>query len=675
MEDSQYLRGKLTKKLCDEIKDMIMENDVCCLKAPPGIGKSTTIPMHLYYTMPQGTKIFIVFPTVVAVRSTVKSILDRKPELAEFIGMGAEGEINYTDTTPIVVVTAGHFHKKLLKYIKNGILTGDMNFCDVIFLDEAHEGTMHYEVIMGAWALAYKQTEATGFKVPNLVLSSATLDLKITPFSDNIVNITVPDEERHYKIDYEYYGKDFKLGDAAIFPETGKAVKQRHYELGMEPTEISKWIVFIPGEGDARKVEAELLGVENMKTVILMGSTQRDVTPIINAPSTPGERLVIIASKVAESSVTFSMVDGVFDTLIEKVMIAKDGGVSVLTAVPIGQSNTKQRCGRTGRDRDGFCLRMCTKEFYENMKKTKPTELLIANLSPTFLDLARYGIYPGLIFGRRLSKERLDLFYEILVKLGMVEMNEEGVYKTTNKGVFASSIPVSVRSAAFLWEWLFLAKTKDYHFFPAIVFAAIIENSKDELIFYRRKETGEEFSMYSKYKTKTFNKTVDDLGLDKLSSPISIYLEIYDKIVVNFGGNIKPPERQLNAYCSKYNLNSKSVGNVFKTVRDVYQRMIDQDFYKRHGIVIEPSLVGDDTDNFFKLIKKKIVRRVYFDKVFEKVGKKYINIDGDAYTIGRNSHYCPGLKESDKIVALGENTRSNVKGPDIKEITLFLNMD
>lgn len=669
MEDGQYKRGKLTKKLCDEIKDMILENELCYIKAPTSCGKSTTIPMHLYYTLPENMKIFVVQPTVVSVKSTISGIMFRKPEIP--VGKGAESDNTYNSETRLVIATAGHFVRKMLGYFKDDKLVSDMDFCDIILLDEAHQGSIDYEMIMGIWALAYRYSDE--FSIPKLALMSATLNMKITPFIDDIPNIIIPEDGRQFSIDFRYYNKNFKIEDNNLYIETAKEIKRLHSEYRVEQDQITRWLVFVPGKSEAKKIELELMGVDNMRVFVLMGETQNEIMPILNETGPPGIRYVIISSNVAESSVTIDMIDGVFDTLVEKLDISGETGESALTSVNVGKSSSQQRCGRTGRQLNGFCLRMCTEDFYNSvLRDHRPGELHTSNLSSAFLTLSRYGIHPKTIFGRRLSNQRLHLFFDLLIKLGMIEKDENGLYKTTRKGIFAASFKISPRNAAILWEWLLLCKNKGFEFFPIIIFVSVIETLKGTPFFFPRKEKGEDKNSYERNKINLFHKFVDNLGLENISDPVPMYLEIYEKIVSNYN-SIRPPRSELNKFCSKYDLNAKNIDDLLKCVKDIYSTMSSNSFYKNHGISVKP--VVFNIEEFMIILRKRIINKVYPDKIYEKIKNNYITTEGEAAKIDTRAHYIPGFKASNKLVALSEKMISRVeRAHDERTVTLFLNL-
>lgn len=206
MEDKDNIKAEIVKvslgitpAIEQEFIEFISQYPVSGLIAGTGAGKSSRIPKAVAKA---GARVFVPQPTVLAAFFAYDYV--RKDFDAGYVGYAVEGNVNYNDNTQIIYCTTGHLRNKMLSYFQKGdVPSGDISFCDVILLDEAHSGSLDNDVIMELWSYAINKDVA----VPKMVLMSATLSKETTIFKNlPIYEIETPSK----KIIEYYHDKDYR---------------------------------------------------------------------------------------------------------------------------------------------------------------------------------------------------------------------------------------------------------------------------------------------------------------------------------------------------------------------------------------------------------------------------------------------------------------------------------
>jgi HrpA-like RNA helicase len=508
-----YIPGKLDRNHVRSILELVERENYSVLIAPTGSGKSTLIPPAFAVCL--NAKVFCSQPTIVAVEDTGRIIKKWYPTLK--VGTASEGNVNYNKDTQIIYCTSGHLKNKLLTYVEKEDYNVD--FCDLIILDEAHNGTMDNEVIMGLWKLLLKRGFASKneFALPKILLASATLSMDVIPFKikDNYIKI----ELESYPVNIIFGGEDYKINDNSLYTDVAKVASKMNNEYPIPEDRFSKWLIFCPGKGEIDVVcknlkllipGANVLGVHS-------GSKDKDENGnfLFNTEIEMGTRMFVVSTNMFETSMTLDKCDGVFDTLTEKNMTQSGNGSNKLVTENISKQSSTQRKGRTGRVNGGFYYLMCSKSFYENvMIERRPPEIERLNLAVVFLQIFRAGIQPEELFGSRIKKDKrenavIELKHFELIKLidknkdseleevvrkvtktsskgghKKEDMNKIGdlmkeEFEETEKGFFVSSFEMSLRNGCLLWEWV---KT-GAPVFPGLVAVSLMEGSSDDSYF------------------------------------------------------------------------------------------------------------------------------------------------------------------------------------------------
>ena len=360
--------------IIDEVKNHLTNHNTLIVNAPPGAGKSTLLPLTLLSeNWLAGKKIIMLEPR----RLAAKTIATRMAELwgdkvGETIGYRIRFENRVSAQTKIEVVTEGILTRML--HTDNAL----ENVGLVIF-DEFHERSLFADVAMALCR------EAQQILRPDLrmMVMSATLNM---PQLTALLNCPVAvSEGKQYPVEVKYVGE----GDAFLLPETTsqvivKAVKENEGDV----------LVFLPGEGEIKKC-AELLKGKLLDFAIhpLYGQLpQREQFAAI-MPNKNGKRKVVLATSIAETSLTIEGVKIVIDSGFARVSkFDPKSGLSRLETVQITKDSADQRAGRAGRLSAGVCYRMWTKANQERMIEHRIPEIMEADLAALVLDMAKWGI-------------------------------------------------------------------------------------------------------------------------------------------------------------------------------------------------------------------------------------------------------------------------------------------
>jgi HrpA-like RNA helicase len=574
-----------------KVIELIAANRVCGIIAPTGSGKSTSIIEAIYKT---DAKVFVSEPTIPAAEGLFRYMGERLG--AEKVGMAAEGNVRYTSKTSIVYCTAGHLHRKMLQYFKKGKLQSDMNFCDVIVVDEAHGGTLDNEIIMGLWLSAVKDSEESGsnFIVPRMVLASATLTMPDTPFPD------APSHEIHVKgfpVKVEWHNKDHIPDSKELFNDTARVIAVKH-SLHPPPLKGSdSWMVFCSGSGEVEAI-CDVLKTANdatMEIIPLYSNLSHEDIAIIYKPVPIGKRRIIVATNIAEASITIDGLSGIFDTLTEKYGETSTSGGFRLRTNHISKSSARQRMGRTGRTCPGFCYRMCTERFYqERLADQRIPEIDRVPIHSAVIEILKVGLEPEIFFGKRTSVKRIRESKQLLTNL---EMIRDG--NITKLGTFAPEVPLSVRGAAILWHWIQTGKP----IFPCVAAICMIDCYGPNYCFYPRKQPSQNEMEYREqlddHYEKYFRKFEGEYDIEML---LNIWRDAMQSV-----GSIHPHRHDLVSWCQTNSINHKRIAEAINIVRQTVNSL------RRLKHTVE---IGDFRNGTFMAAFNPILQSVYRDRVY-----------------------------------------------------------
>ena len=338
--------------------------------APPGAGKSTLLPLSILEGV--GGKVLMLEPRRVAARQIAERMAYMLGEpVGRTVGYRMRFEHCVGASTRIEVMTEGVLVRRL---------TDDpgLDGVSVVIFDEFHERSLTTDV---ALALVREAREVLRPDL-KLVLMSATIDA--SSLCRELDLPLVESRGKMFPVDV-LRGADATPENAA--ETVAKAVREAHrtYEGDI--------LAFLPGEADIRRC-AQLLGTSLGSTAVcpLYGMLSVGEQRKAIAPSASGQRKVVLATPIAETSLTIDGVRVVVDSgLCRKLVYDQQRGLSRLETVRISRDMADQRTGRAGRVAPGVCIRLWNPGIEQQMAPLRVPEILEADLAPTVLDIAAWG--------------------------------------------------------------------------------------------------------------------------------------------------------------------------------------------------------------------------------------------------------------------------------------------
>lgn len=369
-------------KLRDDLIKAVTDNQILIVIGETGSGKTTQITQYLAETgFTARGKIGCTQPRRVATISVAKRVAE---EFGCCLGQEVGYTIRFEDCTGPETV---------IKYMTDGMLLReclmdlDLKTYSVIMLDEAHERTIHTDVLFGLLKQAVGRRPDL-----KLIVTSATLDaVKFSQYFFEAPIFTIPGRTFEVEVMYTKEPETDYL-DAALI-----TVMQIH--LREPPGDI---LLFLTGQEEIDTAceilyeRMKSLGPDVPELIILpvYSALPSEMQTRIFEPAPPGSRKVVIATNIAETSLT---IDGIYYVVdpgfVKQKVYNSKTGMDSLIVTPISQAAAKQRSGRAGRTGPGKCYRLYTERAYrDEMLPTPVPEIQRTNLATTVLQLKTMGI-------------------------------------------------------------------------------------------------------------------------------------------------------------------------------------------------------------------------------------------------------------------------------------------
>ncbi len=361
-------------EVIDEVKLHLADSNALIVNANPGAGKSTLLPLTLLEEgWTKGQKIIVLEPRRLAARTIAERMAFFLGEkVGETVGYRIRFDTRISDKTRIEVVTEGILTRMIQS---DNALDG---VAAVIF-DEFHERSIHADV-----ALALCR-EAQQVLRPDLriMIMSATLNM---PQLTSLLNApAVVSKGRQYPVEVHYEGDT----DRFLLPEmvSNTVVKA----AGAHQGDI---LVFLPGQREIQNT-ADLLKRKLRGTMVhqLYGSLPGNRQQAAIMPDREGRRKVVLATNIAETSLTIEGITVVVDSGFGRMSrFDPNSGLSRLETVRISKDSADQRAGRAGRLSAGHCYRMWSTTTQQRLAENIVPEILEADLASLVLDMAHWGV-------------------------------------------------------------------------------------------------------------------------------------------------------------------------------------------------------------------------------------------------------------------------------------------
>ena len=360
-----------------ELHQALDRHNRCLLQADPGAGKTTRVPPSLLdQPWLAGQKVLMLEPRRIAARSAATFMareLNQKP--GQQIGFRSRLETRVGPSTRIEVVTEGILTRMLQQ---DPALEG----VGCVIFDEFHERSLQAD--LGLTLLLQSQTLLR--EDLRIVVMSATLDpaaLLTLLGSDTPL---VSSQGRSYPVATHYLGGQPSPFDAqrmAIAIEQALAV------------DSGSVLAFLPGAGEIRRTLNVLKTLpleDSVQLLPLYGSLSPAQQDRALAPCPSGQRKVVLATAIAETSLTLDGISCVVDSgLMRLPRFAPRSGMTRLQTFTLSAASAEQRRGRAGRQQAGHCFRLWSQESQARLSPQTPAEILHADLAPLQLELAQWG--------------------------------------------------------------------------------------------------------------------------------------------------------------------------------------------------------------------------------------------------------------------------------------------
>ena len=354
----------------------ISQHNTVILSAPPGAGKSTCLPLWLL-DLPEFSKqkIYLLQPRRLAVKNIATYLSKQLNEVVgETIGYRLRNEQKVSKHTRLEVITEGILTQIIQK-------DAEIAHCGLVVFDEFHERSLHGDL---AFALARDVQQGLRDDL-KILLMSATLEI-------------------------DYLAK--ALPEAKVLSSEGRSFPiEVHYSA---PNNIQRWrehalvviqqqmlnhhgsiLVFLPGVGDINFIANALTEIcpDDLLLCPLFGSLSLKEQQQAIMPCESGKRKLVLATNIAETSLTIEGVNMVIDCGLEKV--AKYDNASLMNKLvqqQIAKASATQRAGRAGRLMAGECIRLFAKDDFERRPEHSENDIQQADLLPTLIEAARWGV-------------------------------------------------------------------------------------------------------------------------------------------------------------------------------------------------------------------------------------------------------------------------------------------
>jgi len=356
--------------------DALRANSSAVLVAPPGAGKTTLVPLALLDEAWRGDgRILLLEPRRLAARASARRMADLLgEEPGGTVGYAMRMESKVGPKTRILVVTEGVLARMILD---DPELTG----ISAVLFDEFHERSLD-----GDFGLALA-LDVQGALRPDLrlLVMSATIDgARVSRLMGDAPVIT--SEGRSFPVDirHEERGPDEKIEDAMA-----RAIR------GAIAAEEGSILAFLPGQREIERTAERLEGriPANVDIVPLYGNLDGRAQDAAIKPAPAGRRKIVLATSIAETSLTIDGVRVVIDSGLSRLPKYEPAtGLTRLETVRVSRASADQRAGRAGRTQPGIAIRLWRAEQTAALPAFTPPEILEADLSGMVLDAAAFGV-------------------------------------------------------------------------------------------------------------------------------------------------------------------------------------------------------------------------------------------------------------------------------------------
>jgi ATP-dependent helicase HrpB len=361
----------------DDLSGALQAGNAAVLVAPPGAGKTTRVPLALLDApWLKGKKIIMLEPRRIAARASAERMAKTLGErVGETVGYRVRFGSKISRNTRIEVVTEGIFSRQILD-------DPELKNIGAVLFDEFHERSLDADM-----GLALARDAQTGLREDlRILVMSATIDgARIAKLLGDAP--VIASEGRAFPVETRYLGRK---PDIQLERQMADAIATA---LRADPGSV---LAFLPGAAEIRRTQnflAERVQDASIEIVPLFGALDAGVQDRAIQPAPKGQRKVVLATSIAETSLTIEGVRIVVDSGVARVpRYEPDIGLTRLETVRASRAAVDQRRGRAGRTEPGICYRLWDEPQTASLPAYTQPEILSADLSTLVLDLAQWGV-------------------------------------------------------------------------------------------------------------------------------------------------------------------------------------------------------------------------------------------------------------------------------------------
>ena len=410
-----------------DLSAALRAGNAAVLVAPPGAGKTTRVPLVLAdEPWAKDRRILVLEPRRLAARAAAERMAQTRGErVGETVGLRVRFGSKVSRKTRIEIVTEGIFTRMILD---DPMLDG----VGAVLFDEFHERSLDADL-----GLALARDAQQGLREDlKLLVMSATIDgarvaklLGDAPIIESL--------GRAFAVDTRYAGRDARTIEPQMADVISRAMR----------ADAGSLLAFLPGAAEIRRTQSMLEGRTDASTdvVTLYGALSGDAQDRAIAPAPAGRRKIVLATSIAETSITIEGVRIVVDSGLARVpRYEPDVGVTRLETVRVSGAAADQRRGRAGRTEPGVCYRLWDEPQTAALEPYAKPEILAADLSSFALDLAAWGAAPEkLAFLDPPPRPALAEAKALLGELGAIDVDG----RVTEEGRLLRKLPLPPRLA------------------------------------------------------------------------------------------------------------------------------------------------------------------------------------------------------------------------------------
>ncbi|AZD38324.1 ATP-dependent helicase HrpB [Pseudomonas chlororaphis subsp. aurantiaca] len=422
------------------LREALATRHEAVLEAPPGAGKTTRVPLALLNEpWLAGQRILMLEPRRLAARVAAERLASELGEkVGETVGYRIRLDSKVGPNTRIEVVTEGILTRRLQD---DPALEG----VGLLIFDEFHERSLDADL---ALALSLNGRDLFRDEQPlKILLMSATLEgERLAGLLDDAPILR--SEGRMFPVDVRW-GRPFQPGEF-IEPRLVQTILEALND------ESGSVLVFLPGQAEIRRVHQQLADAVGERPEILLcplhGELDLAAQRAAIEPAPPGQRKVVLATNIAETSLTIDGVRVVVDAGLARVPRFDPGsGMTRLDTQRISRASATQRAGRAGRLEPGVCYRLWSQDQHEQLAAYGSAEILQADLAGLALQLARWGVTPAqLVWLDVPPGAAYAQAQDLLERLGALTAKAGEDWKLTAHGQAMAELPAHPRIAHLL---------------------------------------------------------------------------------------------------------------------------------------------------------------------------------------------------------------------------------